>query len=109
MNYRGILRGDELQWKHMKKEFSSKQKAMIAMEAIKEQKTMNQIVSEYEVHPVQVGVWKKQMLENAEKAFAGKQDAESKSQQDLIDRLYKIIGQRDIELDWLKKKLHPGP
>ena len=93
----------------MKKEFSPKQKALIAMEAIKEEKTMNQISSEYGVHPVQVGVWKKMLLENAEKAFTDKQSHESKDQQELIDRLYKIVGQRDIELDWLKKKLHLEP
>lgn len=90
----------------MKKEFSPKQKALIALEAIKEQKTMNQIVSEYEVHPIQVGVWKKQLRENAEKAFTDKQDPENKARQELVDRLYKLIGQRDTELDWLKKKLH---
>jgi transposase len=90
----------------MKKEFTPKQKALIAMEAMKEHKTMNQITSEYGAHPISVGVWKKQLRENAEKAFADKQSSESREQGELIDRLYKLVGQRDIELDWLKKKLH---
>lgn len=93
----------------MKKEFSPKQKAAIALEAWKEEKTINQLSSEYGAHPVQVGVWKKQLAENAEKAFTSKQNQEAKEQQELIDRLYKIVGQRDIELDWLKKKLHLEP
>lgn len=90
----------------MKKEFSPKQKALIALEAIKEEKTTNQISSEYGVHPVRVGLWKKMLLENAEKAFMSKERDEHREQQELIDRLYKVVGQRDIELDWLKKKLH---
>jgi transposase len=90
----------------MKKEFTPKQKALIAMEAVREHKTMNQITSEYEVHAVQVGVWKKQLKENADKAFTDKQSPEAKKQAELIDHLYRIVGQRDLELDWLKKKLH---
>jgi len=93
----------------MKKEFSPKQKAAIALEAWRETKSINQISSEYGAHPVQVGVWKKILAENAEKAFCDKQNQESKEQQQLIDRLYKIVGQRDLELDWLKKKLHLEP
>ena len=79
------------------------------MEALKEMKSINEIASEHEAHPVQVGVWKKQLTENAEKAFTDKQSTEVKEQQALIDRLYKIIGQRDIEIDWMKKKLHLEP
>lgn len=88
----------------MKKEFSPRQKVAIAMEALKETKTVNQISSEHGAHPVEVGVWKKMLQENAQKAFTDKQNQESKEQQELIDRPYKIVGQRDTELDWLKKK-----
>lgn len=90
----------------MKKEFSPQQKALIALEAIREVKSTNQIVSEYEVHPVQVGLWKKMLLERAPLVFSEKPDEQRREQQELIDRLYKVVGQRDIELDWLKKKLH---
>lgn len=73
------------------------------MEAIKEVRSINQISSEYEAHPIQVGIWKKTLIENAEKAFTNKEKQEHKEQQELIDRLSKIIGQRDIEIDWMKK------
>ena len=76
------------------------------MEAAKEVKTTSQISSEYGVHPIQVGMWKKQLKEHADKAFADKENQQAKEQQQLIDRLYKLIGQRDVELDWMKKKLH---
>lgn len=90
----------------MKKAFSPKQKAHIALEAIKNQKSMSELASEYEAHPIQIGVWKKMLTANAEHVFTDKRKNEHKDTQDLIDRLYRIIGQRDIELEWLKKKLH---
>ena len=40
------------------------QKAKIALEAVKEQKTVNEIAQEYGVHPTQIGLWKKALLEN---------------------------------------------
>jgi len=90
----------------MRKVFTPHQKAQVAIEAIKEAKTTNQIGSEYEAHPTQVGLWKKQLLVNAHAVFADKRNPENRKKDELIERLYKIIGQRDIELDWLKKKLH---
>lgn len=90
----------------MKKIFSPKQKAIVALEAIKGMKTTNQLSSHYEVHPTQVGLWKKALTENAEQIFSDRRKNENREQEELIERLYKTIGQRDIELDWLKKKLH---
>ena len=89
----------------MKKIFSPKQKAVIALEAIKGIKTTNQLSSHYEVHPTQVGLWKKALMENAESIFSDKRKNETKTKDELIERLYTTIGQRDIELEWLKKKI----
>lgn len=88
----------------MKKVFTPKQKAHVALEAIKGLKALNQLAGEYEMHPIQIGVWKKQLIAHADTVFEGRQKSDDK--QDLIDRLYRIIGQRDTELEWLKKKLH---
>jgi transposase-like protein len=90
----------------MKKVFTPKQKAHIALEAVKGSKVMSQLASEYEAHPVQIGLWKKQLLERAAEIFLDKRKKEEQSQQQLIDQLYQTVGQRDIELAWLKKKLH---
>lgn len=90
----------------MKKIIPPKLKAAIALEAVKGVKTINQIGSEYEAHPIQVGIWKKQLVENAHAIFSGEKKETEREQKDLVERLYKIIGQRDTELDWLKKKLH---
>lgn len=89
----------------MKKQFTPKEKAAIALEAIRGVKTISQIASEHQVHPVAVGTWKKQLLENMTKVFAEKQERDDK--QKTIDDLYKLVGQRDAELTWLKKSLSP--
>jgi transposase-like protein len=89
----------------MKKQFTPKEKAAVALEAIREIKTTSQVASEYQVHPIQVGVWKKQLLTNSPNIFSEK--SERDDQQKTIDELYKIIGQREAELSWLKKKLSP--
>lgn len=89
----------------MKKTFTPKEKARIALEAVKGERAMSVLASVYEAHPIQIGVWKKQLLERAEQIFSDTRKRAEQSQQELIDRLYRIIGQRDIELDWLKKKL----
>lgn len=87
----------------MKKQFTPKEKAAIALEAIKEIKTPSQIAGEYGVHPVSVGTWRKQLIENSSKVFSEKNERDD--QQKTIDELYRIIGQREAELSWLKKKL----
>ena len=93
----------------MKKVFTSQQKATVALAAIKGDKTVSQIASDHEVHPTQVQQWKKIMLENIASVFTDKRTKEGKPERELIDELYRVIGQRDIELGWLKKKLHLEP
>lgn len=93
----------------MKKIFTQQQKAAVALAAIKGDKTVSQIASAYEVHPTQVQNWKKIVQENLSELFADKRRKEGKPERELIDELYKTIGQRDIELGWLKKKLQLGP
>lgn len=90
----------------MKKIIPPKLKATIALEAIRGIKTTQQLGSEYEVHPVQIGIWKKQLIDNGHLIYSGERKEKEHDQEQLIDRLYKIVGQRDTELDWLKKKLH---
>ena len=84
------------------------EKAQVALAAIKEEKTMAQISSDFQVHPTQIGLWKKQAIDNLPELFKDKRKKEKEDfagRQAELDNLYKIIGQRDAELDWLKKKL----
>ena len=88
--------------------FSPQEKALVALDAIKGDKTVAQISSDHKVHPTQIGLWKKQAVNNLSDLFRDNRKAEKQKEFDHqaeLDNLYKIIGQRDIELDWLKKKL----
>jgi len=80
------------------------QKAKIALEVLKEQKTVNEIAQEYGVHPTQIGLWKKALLENASQLFEVKRGSKPIDPQSDPVRLYAKIGQLNMELDWLKKK-----
>lgn len=87
-----------------KKTFSSEFKAKVAIEALKGHKTINELATEFEVHPTQINVWKKQLLEESKHLFNGKNEKDMESLIQERDRLYTRIGQLSVELDWLKKK-----
>jgi transposase-like protein len=89
----------------MKKEFSSEYKAKVALEAVKGIKSISEIASAYSVHPTQIGFWRKQLLERLPVLFSDKRTKEGKTQERLIDELYKKIGKREIEIEWMKKNL----
>ena len=79
-------------------------KAKVALAAIKGEQTINEISSQFSVHPNQISKWKKQAIEELAAVFSGKRDRKQKQQQELTEELYKQIGQLKVELDWLKKK-----
>jgi transposase len=83
---------------------TSTQKAKVALEAVKGSKTVNEIAQEYNVHPTQVGLWKKALLENANQLFDVKRGPKTIDPQSNPERLYAKIGQLNMELEWLKKK-----
>lgn len=91
----------------MKKIFTPEQKASVVVAAIKEQQTVNQISAAYEVHPTQIGLWKKQALQGLKDVFSDKRKKENQTHDQLIAELYKQIGQQKMEFEWLKKKLEP--
>jgi len=89
----------------MKKSYTPKQKASIAMAALRGE-SIAKLASQYQVHPTQIGQWKKQMELEAEKIFTDKRKKENFSKDRTIDELYKTIGQREVEISWLKKKFN---
>jgi putative transposase len=88
-----------------RKQYSSQFKAQVAFEAAKNQQTIAQIASEYFVHPNQVTHWKKQLLNALPEIFTHQRNASSQANAQLVDELYRQIGQLKVELDWLKKKV----
>jgi transposase len=87
-----------------RKILTSTQKAKIALAAVKEQKTVHEIAQEFGVHPTQIGLWKKALVENASQLFEVKRVPKAIDPQSDPERLYAKIGQLNMELDWLKKK-----
>jgi transposase-like protein len=94
--------GIRAQHRHFGKDF----KARVAIEAIKGEKTLNEIASMYEVHPNQVSQWKKLALEKLPEAMADSRSKEARQIQAVDEeKLHQKIGQQAIEIDFLKKKL----
>jgi transposase-like protein len=87
-----------------RKIFSSQFKAKVALEAIRGVKTVNEIAQECSVHPTQVGLWKKELQEQAAGLFEAKRGPKRVDQSANPERLYSEIGRLKMELDWLKKK-----
>ncbi len=91
----------------MRKKHDSKFKARVALEAIKGEKTIAEIASEYGVHPNLVGQWKQKALENLPDIFEKKENGKDRETDKLLDDLYREIGVMKVENDFLKKKLDP--
>lgn len=89
------------------KHLSPKQKASIALAALRGEK-ISKLSGDYQVHPNQIGKWKKLAEEELSVLFTDKRRKENHSQERIIDELYKIVGQREVEISWLKKKFKLG-
>ena len=89
----------------MRKQFSKEFKAKVALEALKGQKTTAELSREFGVHVNQIGQWKKELREGLAGIFAKGKSEQEKDQDKLVDRLYRQIGELQVECDWLKKKL----
>ena len=88
-----------------RKVFTGNQKAKVALEAIKNERTLNEIAQEFGLHPTQIGLWKKVVVENAGQLFEKKRGKKSTQVVELdVENLYAKIGKLNMELEWLKKK-----
>jgi transposase-like protein len=90
--------------KRQRRQYSADWKAKVALEAIKGQRTVQEIASHYEVHPTLVTHWKKQLLEGAAEIFSNGKRAAADADEELKAELYQQIGKLQVEVDWLKKK-----
>jgi transposase-like protein len=88
----------------IRKTYSGKFKGKVAIEAVKEEKTIAELAGQYEVHPTQVKAWKQHVLSHIEEIFVDNRRKHDKEREELIEELYKQIGQLKVELDWVKKK-----
>jgi transposase-like protein len=87
-----------------RRHFTAGFKAKVALEAIKGQRTVQEIASTFEVHPNQVTQWKRQALEQLPAVFSMERARSERVDEELKDELYQQIGRLQMELAWLKKK-----
>jgi putative transposase len=87
-----------------RKTHSAAFKAQVALAAFKGDKTVNELASQYGVHPTLIHTWKKQLLANAADLFSGGSKAAAPEQQEREARLFEEIGRLQMELGWMKKK-----
>jgi putative transposase len=88
-----------------RKQYSPKFKGRVAVEAIRGEKTLSQLGSQFKVHPIQIAKWRKTALEQIPELFVDGRTGKGRKGEDNSDALYEQIGRLKMELDWLKKKV----
>jgi len=88
----------------MRKSFDTEFMAKVALDAIREEKTLAELSSQYEVHKTQIAKWRKRAIEGLGGIFQGKEAKFVGEKEKVIDELYRQIGQLKVENEWLKKK-----
>ncbi len=87
----------------VKKKYTAEEKAKVAIEALKGNITLSEIASKFQVHSTQINSWKNIARESIVNGFKDN-SKQSLQDQELVDELYRQIGQLKVEHEWLKKK-----
>ena len=87
-----------------RKSFTAEFKAKVALEALRSEKTVNELAGAYDVHPNQVSNWKREVQAGLVDIFSSKRGRQTAHEVAERERLYSQIGRLQVELDWLKKK-----
>jgi putative transposase len=88
-----------------RRKHSDEFKAKVALEAVKEVRTLSELSSHFGVHPTVIAHWKRLLVQGAAGVFSGGEGGNAKSEEELTAPLYEQIGRLQMEVDWLKKKL----
>jgi transposase-like protein len=96
----------EQDMKRTRKKHNAAFKAKVALAAVKGDRTIAELASEFGVHPNQIYNWKKQLQDGAASVFeGGGSAAEGTANEAQVDLLYRQIGQLKVENDFLARKL----
>jgi transposase-like protein len=79
-------------------------KAKVALEAAKQNKTVAELAKTFQLHPVQISQWKKQLLDGIDSLFRDGRKREQEDGQAIQAELYEQIGRLKMEVEWLGKK-----
>lgn len=89
----------------LRKVFPPTLKAKVAFEALRGEKTVAELSSIYGVHPTQIKQWKDILRSGMSDLFTDKRKKHEQNQEELVDSLYKQVGKKEVENEWLKKKI----
>lgn len=91
----------------IKKSHTNEFKAKVVLAALRGDRTLSELASEFGVHPITIGLWKKAVIQGLPRLFEGgsSSNGKEKEQAALIEKLYGKIGEIEVENDWIKKKL----
>ena len=89
-----------------RKKYAADFKAKVALEALRGDKTVLDLAQHYEIHPTVIHEWKRQLTESAANAFKPDSKNEDQASQAKLDKLYRKIGQLEVERDFLASR--PG-
>ena len=84
-------------------------KAQVTLATLKGDKTVNELASQYGVHPTLIHGWKKQLLAGADQVFGTSSKATAADAEAEKAELFEQIGRLKMELEWLKKKVGARP
>lgn len=90
----------------MRKRFDEQFKATVALEAVKEEQTLQELPEKYQVHPNQISVWKKKLLEDSAALFERKNKKDEEYNRLKLEKqeLFRQLGEMRYENEWLKKR-----
>jgi transposase-like protein len=87
-----------------RKTYSPKYKARVAVEALRGEKTLSELGSQFKVHPIQIAKWRKLALDQLPELFVDGRRKAASNGEPQTTALFEEIGRLKVELDWLKKK-----
>jgi transposase len=90
-----------------RKQHTAAFKAQVALAALKGDRTVNELASQYGVHPTLIHTWKKQLLAGADQVFSNGHPLANTDAEAEKAELFEQIGRLKMELEWLKKKVGP--
>ncbi len=86
-----------------RRRFSGEQKARIALEALRGDRTLQEIASKHQVHPNQVGAWKRQAIAGLGEVFSNRSERRSRDHESEVRELHAKIGELIVERDFLSR------
>lgn len=88
-----------------RRKFTPEFKAKVAMEALQERESTSTLAKKYQLNPEQIHKWKREFKEKAALLFTKDLKSPADKSESEKQKLFEIIGQQKVEIDFLKKAL----